>query len=87
MVCIAARSGSVRSDCGGDAGGIVKPSRRGNRGPDGDPKGRLIKALGPPKLLSRPAPLAMHLASPRDSLLSQDLDKTVQAISNFETGS
>ena len=86
-VCIAVRDASVRSGGVGDAGGIVKPARRGSRGPGGDPMGHLIKALGPLKLLWGRAPLAMRPASRHDTLLAQDLDKMVQTISSSETGS
>ena len=82
MVCIVTRAASVRSGGAGDAGGIVKPARRGSRGSGDDPKGRLIKTLG----LRRPS-LAMRPASRLDGLLAQDLDKTVQTPSSFETGS
>jgi len=70
--CIAAKAASVRSVSAGDAGGIAKPARRGNRGLGGDPKGRLLAVLG----LRRP-PLAMCPASRRDTLLAQDREKTV----------
>ncbi len=45
MGCVGLGSASVRSGCAGDAGYIVKHSRRGNRTSQANPKGRVFKAL------------------------------------------
>ena len=82
MGCIDQRGASVRSGGAGDALRIVKPSRRGNRASLVDPKGRVFKALG-----HRLPPLAMRKASPRDAILAQDLENTVQSVMITRTGS
>ncbi len=81
-VCIDQRGVRVRRGCAGDAGSIVKHSRRGMRASLVDPKGRDLKALE-----RRPAPLAMPPASPRDTILAQDIEIAVQTISITRTGS
>ena len=80
--CIDQRGARVRSVCVGDAGSIVKHSRRDTRASLVDPEGRVFKPLG-----RRPAPLAMPLASPRETILAQGFENTVQTISITQTGS
>ena len=82
MNCIDQRGVRVRRGCAGDAGGIVKQPQRGTRAASVDPKGRVFKGLG-----RRPAPLAMPLASPRETILAQGFENTVQTISITRTGS
>ena len=81
-VCIDQSGVRVRRGCAGDAGSIVKHPRRGRRTALVDPKGHVLKALG-----RRPAPLAMPPASPRDTVLAQDLENAVRSISITQTGS
>ena len=47
-----------------------------------DPQGRVFKGLG-----RRLAPLAMHSASPRDTILAQALENAVRTVSMTRTGS
>ncbi len=68
-VCTDRRGVHVGRGCASDAGGIVKHPRRGIRASLVDPKGRVRKGLG-----RRPA-------SPRDTVLTQDLENAVQSIS------
>ncbi len=82
MSCIDQGNASARSGWAGDASRIVKRPRRGNRVILVDPKGRLFKALG-----RRLTPLAMDLASRRDAILAQGLEKAVQPVTITRTGS
>ena len=61
---------------------IVKRSRRRTRDSLVDPKGRVFKGLR-----RRLAPLAMHSASPRDTILAQAFENAVMAISIARTDS
>jgi hypothetical protein len=81
-VCIEQRGVHVRRGGAGDAGVIVKPSRRGMRVCLLDPKGLLIKGMG-----RRPARFAMPSASPHNTVLAQILDKKVQTIGITREGS
>ncbi len=72
----------ARSGRAGDALRIVKRPRRRTRAALVDPPGRVFKSLG-----RRPAPLAMHPASPRDPVLAQALEYAVMATSIARTGS
>jgi len=82
MASIDQSGAGARSGRAGDAVRIVKRSRRRTRAALVDPKGRVFKTLG-----RRPAPLAMHPASPRDPVLTQALENAVMAISIARTGS
>ena len=72
----------VRSERAGDAGRIVKRSRRRTRVSLVDPKGRVLKRLG-----RRPTPLVMPPASRRAAVLAQALENAVLAISITRIGS
>jgi len=61
---------------------IGKRLRRRTRASRVDPQGRVFKGLG-----RRPAPLAMHPASPRDTILAQAFENAVLATSITRTGS
>jgi len=82
MRCVDQGSPSVRSGGAGDAGRIVKPSRRGNRASLVNPKGRAFKALG-----RRHPALAMREASRRAGFLAQDLESAAQHVMNPQIGS
>ncbi len=72
----------VRSGRAGDAGRIVKRSRRRTRASLVDPQGRVFKGMG-----RRLAPLAMRPASPRDAIPAQALENAVRVIFIARTGS
>ncbi len=82
MCCVDPGSPSVRSGGADDAGRIVKPSRRGNRASEINPKGRAFKALG-----RRRPTLAMRKASRRAGFLAQDLESAAQCVMNTQIGS
>ncbi len=82
MRCVDQGGPSVRSAGAGDAGRIVKPSRRGNRAAQVNPKGRVLEALG-----RRQPALAMRVASRRTGFLAQDLESAAQHVMNTQTGS
>ena len=82
MRCVDQGSPSVRSGGAGDAGRIVKPSRRGNRASLVNPKGRVLEALG-----RRQPALAMPKASRRTGFLAQDLESAAQCVMNTQIGS
>ncbi len=72
----------VRSGRAGDAVRIVKRPRRRTRVSLVDPKGRVFKGLR-----RRLAPLAMHPASPRNTILAQAFENAVLSTSITQTGS
>jgi hypothetical protein len=82
MHCVDLGNPSVRSGGAGDAWGIVKPSRRGNRVSQVNPKGRAFKALG-----RRQPALAMPKTSRRTGFLAQNLESAAQRVMNTHTGS
>ncbi len=88
LVAIIDQGGAgARSGRAGDAVRIVKRPRRRTRAPLVDPKGRVFKGLAKGGLGRRPPPLAMHPASPRDTILAQAFENAVMTISITRIGS